>query len=98
SKYSGDIKHIVLRASAEGGRVKFSVQDNGVGIPSRETRRIFQSFYQVDQRLSRAGGGCGLGLSIVQSIVSAHDGRVSVSSEPGRGSTFTIAIPVSATA
>jgi signal transduction histidine kinase len=92
-KYSGDIKHIVLRAGGEDGRVEFAVQDNGIGIAPRETRRIFQSFYQVDQRLSRGGSGCGLGLSIVQSIVSAHDGHVSVSSEPGCGSTFTISLP-----
>ena len=95
-KYSGDIKHIVLRARVENGQVEFSVQDNGVGIAPRETKCIFQSFYQVDQRLSRRGGGCGLGLSIVQSIVSAHDGHVSVGSEPGRGSTFTISLPAAA--
>jgi signal transduction histidine kinase len=95
-KYSGDIKHIVLRASARNGQVEFAVQDNGIGIAPRETRRIFQSFYQVDRRLSRGGGGCGLGLSIVQSIVSAHDGHVSVDSEPGHGSTFTISLSAAA--
>ena len=95
-KYSGDIKHIVLRASAENGHVEFAVEDNGIGIPARETKRIFQSFYQADQHLSRSGGGCGLGLSIVQSIVSAHNGHISVHSEPGRGSTFTISLPAAA--
>jgi len=95
-KYSGDIKHIVLHASAANGHVVLAVQDNGAGIPHCETRRIFHSFYQVDQRLSRDGTGCGLGLSIVQSIVSAHDGHVSVTSDPGRGSTFTISLPAAA--
>lgn len=96
-KYSGDIKHIVLRARSESGKVIFSVQDNGIGIARSDSKRIFQSFYQIDQRLSRAESGCGLGLSIVQFITTAHDGDVSVESEPGRGSTFTICLPAAAT-
>jgi signal transduction histidine kinase len=95
-KYSGDIKHIVLRARSESGKVIFSVQDNGIGIARSDSKRIFQSFYQIDQRLSRAESGCGLGLSIVQFITTAHDGDVSVESEPGRGSTFTICLPAAA--
>jgi signal transduction histidine kinase len=92
-KYSGDQKEILLRAAAENGHVTFAVQDNGIGVPPRETRRIFRRFYQVDQRMARTGGGCGLGLSIVQFIVSAHHGTVRVESEPGRGSTFVISLP-----
>ena len=96
-KYSGDIKHIVLRARRESEKVIFSVQDNGIGIARSDRKRIFQSFYQIDQRLSRAESGCGLGLSIVQFITTAHDGDVSVESDPGRGSTFTICLPAAAT-
>jgi signal transduction histidine kinase len=96
-KYSGDIKHVVLRGRTENGKVLFLVQDNGIGIAPRERAKIFRAFYQVDRRLARSEGGCGLGLSIVQSIVSAHKGSVSVESEPGRGSTFTISIPLAAT-
>jgi signal transduction histidine kinase len=59
-----------------------------------DRKRIFDSFYQADQRLARTVGGCGLGLSIVRSIVDAHHGKVRVESEPGRGSTFIIEIPV----
>jgi signal transduction histidine kinase len=92
-KYSGDNKQIILSASEENGNVMFAVKDNGIGLSPRETKRIFKRFYQVDQRLARTGGGCGLGLSIVQFIVTAHHGTTRVDSEPGRGSTFTITLP-----
>jgi signal transduction histidine kinase len=95
-KYSGDIKQINVAVRAENGKVLFSVQDNGIGIPPRERTRIFRSFYQVDRRLSRVEGGCGLGLSIVQHIIAAHHGSVSVDSQSGRGSTFTLSIPAAA--
>ena len=97
-KYSDDTKKIILRARAGNGSVAFSVQDNGIGIAPRETERIFQNFHQVDQRLSRKGGGCGLGLSIVRFIVTAHHGSVSVESEPDCGSTFTISLPAASVA
>ena len=92
-KYSGDEKQITLSARAENGSVFFAVKDNGIGLSSRDTKRIFKRFFQVDQRLSRTGGGCGLGLSIVKFIVTAHHGSVRVESQPGRGSTFTISLP-----
>jgi len=92
-KYSGDVKHIVLRTEARNDRVCFAVEDNGIGLTPRESKRVFRRFYQADQGLSRSIGGCGLGLSIVQSIVEAHHGTVSVESEAGHGSTFTIQIP-----
>jgi signal transduction histidine kinase len=93
-KYTGDQKRITLRTEAQNGNVRFEVKDNGIGISARESRRIFHRFYQVDRRLTRNAEGCGLGLSIVQSIVEAHRGSIAVSSEPGKGSTFTIEIPV----
>ena len=92
-KYSGDEKQISLSASAENGAVFFAVKDNGIGLSLRDTKRIFKRFFQVDQRLSRSSGGCGLGLSIVKFIVASHHGSVRVESQPGRGSTFTISIP-----
>jgi signal transduction histidine kinase len=92
-KFSGDHPHIILRAYADNGRVLVSVHDHGVGIPPNETNRIFQPFHQAEQRLSRQGSGCGLGLSIVQFILRAHQGTVSVVSQPGAGSTFTLSLP-----
>lgn len=93
-KYSGETKHIVLSAAAKNGDVIFSVRDNGIGLSPRDTKQIFHRFYQVNQHLSPTGGGCGLGLSIVQFIVAAHHGTVDVESTPGHGSTFRLVVPV----
>ena len=93
-KYTEDDKRIKLRTYANGASVCFEAQDNGCGLSRRAAKRVFERFYQVNDRLSRTVGGCGLGLSIVQFIVDAHGGSISVNSEPGRGSTFTVKIPV----
>lgn len=92
-KYSGEEKHIVVRTEVRNENVCFDVEDNGIGLSPHETKRVFRRFYQTDQRLARVAGGCGLGLSIVQSIVEAHHGSVRVETQPGHGSTFTIEIP-----
>ncbi|MDO8539297.1 MAG: HAMP domain-containing sensor histidine kinase [Opitutaceae bacterium] len=93
-KYTNGEKHIEVRAYAEGEQVVVAVADNGIGIAPDEQERIFDRFYQIDQSLTRQRGGCGLGLSIVQSIVRAHGGEVEVKSELGRGSTFRVKIPI----
>ena len=93
-KYTPAEKRIVLRVRRDGQQsVLFAVGDNGIGIPSREQRRIFRRFYRVDQRLARETSGVGLGLSIVEQIVRAHGGSVAVRSESGGGSTFTMRVP-----
>jgi signal transduction histidine kinase len=93
-KYTPANKRIVIRADEGGDRsVIFVVEDNGIGIPVGEQRRIFRRFYRVDQRLSRETGGVGLGLSIVDLIVRGHHGTVTVRSTPGAGSTFTVRVP-----
>lgn len=92
-KYTDDEKHICVRAYAERRHVCFEVQDNGIGLSRNEANRVFDRFYQVDQTLSRQRGGCGLGLSIVQSIVRVHGGQIAVQSEPGKGSVFRVKIP-----
>jgi signal transduction histidine kinase len=97
-KYTRENKRVSLRVFEDAGRVAFEVEDNGIGISRRDRKRIFQPFYQVDQRLARESGGCGLGLSIVEFIVRAHGGEVSVRSEPGAGSQFTVLLPSRAAA
>lgn len=92
-KYSQDEKKIVLKVFAAGDAVGFSVQDNGIGISRRDTKKIFKRFYQVDRTLSRRVEGAGLGLSIVEFIVDAHNASISVESTLGRGSAFTVKLP-----
>jgi two-component system, OmpR family, phosphate regulon sensor histidine kinase PhoR len=77
-------------ASTEDGRVRISVADTGVGIPSGETKRIFERFYRVDKARSRPAGGTGLGLPIVKEAIDRMGGTVSLESQLGRGSKFTI--------
>lgn len=92
-KYTGEERRIVLRVVAKNGGVSYLVRDNGVGVPEDQRRAIFRPFYQADQRLSRTREGCGLGLSIVQQIVDAHRGKVSLESAPGGGTTFELWLP-----
>jgi signal transduction histidine kinase len=93
-KYTSGEKRIVVRAQADGAdHVRFEVSDNGIGISTRDQRRIFRRFHRVDDRLSRQTSGVGLGLSIVEAIAHAHGGSVSVESAPGAGSTFALRLP-----
>ena len=93
-KYTGDEKHIALRARKDGAMLAFTVEDNGLGIAPDQRREIFEPFHQVDQRLSRTREGAGLGLAIVRRIVKAHGGEITVAGEPGKGSIFTVKIPL----
>ena len=75
-------------------QIHIAVSDTGVGIPSQDVPRIFERFYRVDKARSRRVGGTGLGLSIVRHVVERMDGRIRVESQLGKGSTFTIILPV----
>ncbi|MBK1878570.1 sensor histidine kinase [Pelagicoccus mobilis] len=92
-KYGGRDREIVLRASNVVDGVEFEVEDFGQGIPKREQKRIFRKFYQVDGVRGAQSGSVGLGLSIVDFVVSKHSGRIELESEEGVGSLFKVRIP-----
>jgi two-component system phosphate regulon sensor histidine kinase PhoR len=78
---------------AEDGRGEFGVEDTGIGIAADHIPRLTERFYRVDRSRSRATGGTGLGLAIVKHVLLRHDAELDVTSEPGRGSTFTVRLP-----
>ena len=92
-KYSGESKEVLVKLGAENGDVTIAVRDHGIGIAEDEQRKIFDRFHRVGTGLVHDVKGSGLGLSIVHHIVVAHGGNVTVQSEPGKGSTFTMRLP-----
>jgi signal transduction histidine kinase len=92
-KFSDPPRHIHVSMGVEHQSLVITVSDNGIGIREADLGKIFDQFYQADQKLSRSNEGCGLGLSIVRHIVNLHDGTVDVASKPGEGSTFTVRLP-----
>ncbi|MBM2826021.1 MAG: multi-sensor signal transduction histidine kinase [Dehalococcoidia bacterium] len=96
AKYSNDGTEIWIRArlSADGDALVVAVEDQGVGIPSRDQERIFEKFYRSPHQLGGRRQGSGLGLAICRALVEAHSGRLSVRSQPGTGSVFSFTLPL----
>jgi signal transduction histidine kinase len=93
-KYSGSGRTIDLRLAREGREAIISVRDEGIGIPLADQARIFEKFYRISTPENQRIPGTGLGLTLVDHIVKAHDGSVQVDSAPGRGSVFSIHLPL----
>jgi PAS domain S-box-containing protein len=93
-KYSPDGGRVRVRLEPFEGVVRIAVSDEGLGIPASEQRRIFEKFYRVDPNMERGIGGTGLGLYISRELVRRVGGRIQVESAPGRGSTFTVELPL----
>ncbi len=93
SNYTNSGGTITVSLKAVGSGLVLSVSDTGIGIPPESLEKIFDRFYRVDESRTRAKGGSGLGLSIVRAIAESHHGNVTVHSEVGVGTTFTISLP-----
>ncbi len=92
--YSPEGTRVAVAARTRAGSAEIAVTDSGIGIPRQDRSRVFERFYRVDQSRASSTGGTGLGLAIVKHVASNHGGSVSVWSEEGLGSTFTLRIPL----
>jgi len=93
-KFTPDGGTVSLRAARENGQVRLSVHDTGIGIAAADQQRIFEEFQQASHQGERSREGTGLGLSLSKRMVELHGGTISVESAPGKGSTFTVALPL----
>ncbi len=93
-KYTPSGGEVTLSLERDADWVRVSVADTGIGIPAQDLPKIFDRFYRVDKARSREKGGSGLGLAIGKWIVEAHGGRIEVQSELGKGTTFTVWLPL----
>jgi signal transduction histidine kinase len=96
-KYTARGGSIVVEAARSGDEAVVKVRDSGIGIAPEDVERVFDRFYRVDKARSRAAGGAGLGLSIAREIVDAHHGHLKLESEPGRGTTASLRLPLAVT-
>jgi signal transduction histidine kinase len=93
-KFSEEKRHIRIDVGKSSGSAVIAVTDQGIGMPREELKKIFDKFYRIPNSSNRQTRGSGLGLTLSRSIVEAHDGAITVLSEPGKGSTFSISIPL----
>jgi len=97
-KYSPAETEITVCSRREGADLHLSVRDQGIGMEEAELRSVFEKFYRTSRAEASGEAGSGIGLSIVEEIVTQHGGSVQVTSQPGAGSCFTIVLPVSVSA
>ena len=93
-KYNTDGGKVDITVSSDGKNAKIRVADTGIGIPPEHRDRIFERFYRVDKSHSKASGGTGLGLSIVKHAIQYHNGKITLESEVGKGTTITVEFPI----
>ena len=92
-KFSPKEKEVTVKLFRDDGNAVLQVADKGIGISQKEIPKIFQRFYQAENKITSEAKGSGLGLTLVKHITEAHNGTIQVESEPGKGSSFTVRIP-----
>ena len=92
-KFNRDQGHVDVEVSGTPSTIRVQIRDTGIGIPSQEQEKVFQPFYQVDQRLNRAYEGAGIGLTLAKRYIELHGGTLSLSSTVGRGTTVHVELP-----
>ncbi|EPE60382.1 his Kinase A domain protein [Exiguobacterium sp. S17] len=92
-KYSPDGGSIAVNVSGEGDIIRVAIEDEGIGVSTEDTKRLFEKFYRVQNEQSRNIGGTGLGLAICKEIIESHGGTISVRSEPEQGTTIIVELP-----
>jgi signal transduction histidine kinase len=92
-KYSPPQTEVKVSGRLEKEQFRIAIRDQGIGMDKQEVKRIFQKFYRTRRAETSGESGTGIGLSIVDQIVRLHSGRIEVTSEPGKGSCFTIVLP-----
>ena len=93
-KYNREGGWVEVRGSVTDGGVALVVEDSGIGIPVDELGAVMQRFYRIDQARTPGQGGLGLGLSIARELIKAQHGDITIESELGKGSTFTMRLPL----
>ena len=94
-KYTPSGGKVEIKIGSNAGHTDISVSDTGIGIAPEDLPQIFERFYRTDKSRSRLTGGSGIGLTIAKSIIDAHHGSITVTSEPDKGSVFTVTLPIS---
>jgi len=93
-KFTAEKGAILVGLSRQGQKIYFRIADTGIGIPEEHFSKIFEDFYQVEPSLTRRYEGLGLGLPIVKGMVNIHHGHIKVESVVGKGSRFTVRLPI----
>ena len=93
-KFSGTSSRIDIDLKSNEDEINLIVRDYGIGIPVKDQEKIFDRFYRSDEAQRMSIGGSGIGLTIVKKIIEAHNWRIAVTSEVGKGSSFVVSIPL----